>query len=152
MTHQGLRLGEETVGVEVGVDVVVGLLAQSVENIIDQRGDDGRLATGDVDAVDDDIVGEDFVNAFEELVGIELSHCRTVGIRAEEAAGIAPLGHLDEEVDRGGNGLRRDAWTIAAVRLDLDGMSEEIVVSHFFVGLYIPSVSASGIVFSAFRP
>ena len=139
MLHQGLRLGKEPVGVEVDVDVLIGRLAQSFEDVGDEWSDHRGLSTRDVNAVDDDVVGQNLVDAFEELVGVKLTRSMTTRIRAEATTRIAPCSHLDKKVDRRGNGLCRDARPVAAVRLQFDGVSEQAMVAHLSsVALCIP--------------
>ena len=134
MLHQHLRLRKKTISVEMDMDVLIGTLTQPFEDVIDQGGDYRWLTSRDVDAVDDDIVGQYLVDAAEELVSVEVSNCRTVGIRTEKTVGIAPSGNLNEKVDRRGNGLCGNARTVATVCLENNGMPEEFMIAHCSFG------------------
>ncbi len=130
MLHQHLRLRKKTISVEMDMDVLIGTLTQPFEDVIDQGGDYRWLTSRDIDTVDNDIVGQYLVDAFEKLVSVECAYCGTVGIRTEKAVGIAPPGNLNEKVDRRGDGSCGNARTIATVCLENDGMSEEIMIAH----------------------
>lgn len=134
MLHQHLRLWKKSICVEMDMDVLISRLAQPVEDAIDQGGDHCRLTSRDIDSVDEDIVGQYLVDAFEKLVCVECACCRTVGIRTEKTVGIAPSGNLNEKVNRGGNGLCWNTRTIATVCLEKDGMPEEFMIAHCSFG------------------